>query len=229
MKPILFFVLCLTGCLFAQAQQTESLGERVYFYDHFQRGTVYFLDGSVSHAMLNYNFVQRDMQILDHQSTGNRILDLVRSPDLSHIQIGDDIFVPLDKGYAVVILDGPVALMRKKDIIASREITGIFGIPTETAATNRDVRFGSATGEFTDVSSLHIPPPSSNFRYRVEITYFLMKDRKIYPVTRRNFLRLYREVRPQLEAFLSEHSVDFRNEEHLRGLTLYANSLMMAL
>ena len=209
-----------------QAQnKNDTLGEKVFYFDRFQQGTVYFLDGTISRAMLNYNFVQQDMQILDHQNN-NQILDLVRPQGLSHIQIGDDIFVPLDKGYAVVILDGPVALMRKRDIIASRAVTGIFGIPTETAATNRDVLFGSSAGEFQDVSTIHISP--TQYKYRVEHTYYLMKDRKVYAATRRNFLGLYREVRPQLEQFLKENNVNFRDEDHLRGLTKYANSLLLA-
>jgi hypothetical protein len=63
--------------------------------------------------------------------------------------------------------------------------------------------------------------------YRIDREYWLMKNRNVYPATRRNFLRLYSEVRPQLETFMRENNINFRDEQHLRSLTMFANSLLI--
>ena len=220
---IAFFLIC---GLVAHAQQAgASQPGGLFLYSEFQQGMVYFLDGTRSTALMNYNFTAREMQFIDPQQ-GGQIMNVVRHPDLSHIQINDDIFVPIaNAGYALVILDGPVALLKKQNITSRRVVRGAFGIPTETIRVG-EVPFGTSTGEFQEVSAMHNAPDFET-NYRTEITFFLMKDRNVQAANRRNFLRFYREVRPQLEAFMRENSIDFRDEQHLRGLTRFANSLLL--
>ena len=231
MKPYYLSVLALclmtSGCLFAQDQESNTSNEKIYFYDEFQPGTVHFADGSISRAKLNYNFLLQDMQFLN---AANEVLSLVRQPDLMYAKIGDDIFAPVDKGYAAVVLDGPVALLQKKHIVTKRRATGAYGIENNTDVGMEDVSLVSfvalpTSHEFTEARQRRI---ADNLIHRIEVTFYLMKDKKIYPATRRNFLRLYSEIRPELKRFLSEHPVDFRNGEHLRGLTRFGNSLLTA-
>ncbi|MCL2412696.1 MAG: hypothetical protein FWC98_00980 [Bacteroidales bacterium] len=226
MKRIFTLAFCLTS-MFVQAQQTDTRDKRVFFYDTFQRGTAFFLDGTFSVAMLNYNFVSGEIQFINHLD--GSILNLVRDPGLSHIEIQNEIFVPVDRGFAVMILDGPVALLQKDRITLRRRTTGALGIETNTATGQEDVSLVSIvslpTAREFETSTERNP---HLINHRIETTFFLMKDQKVYSATRRNFLRLYREVRPQLETFIRENNVDFRNEQHLRGLTMFANSLLMA-
>jgi hypothetical protein len=225
MKRTIILTLCVVigGWLFAKTQEVSSV-ERPYFYGEFKFGTVFFSDGRASRAMLNYNFVSQKMQFLDHQNN-DRVLDLVHSPDITHIEIGSDIFVPVENfWFGFVIQDGPISLLKRKRVIVEASKSGGYGTPNSTAAADN---IGSL-----QVSGAAVGQIQYNFapatKTRVEQRFYLMKDRKTYVASRRNFLRLYPEVRPQLERFFKENRIDFKNEQHLRGLSMYANSLLMA-
>jgi len=227
MKRTLILATTILGCLSVKAQ-SEASQEKPFFYDEFRLGTVFFSEGTPVNANLNYNFVLQKMQFLNHQDN-NAILNLVRQPNLTHIEIGNDIFVPIgDQGFAHVIQDGPITLLKRKrvDVIRKRG-EGAYGAPTSTSAvyTPTSLRTSTISGH-QSVQSFNEFPPQTN--YTVRTHFFLMKDNKVHSASRRNFLRIYDEVKLQLEIFLRENNVDFRNEQHLRSLTRYANNLLMA-
>ncbi|MCL2415145.1 MAG: hypothetical protein FWC94_07910 [Bacteroidales bacterium] len=225
MKRLIILVFCLVLCWGAQAQIRFS-AESPFFNDEFKVGFVHFLDGETGSAELNYNLVTQEMQFLDHQNN-NAVLTLVRDPNISHITIGTDTFVPVGRqGFAVVIQNGPVTLLRKKHLVREERQKGAFGTPTTTAAVDVVTQF-----DFNSMVGLSSAPTQLAARpidYLAITEYFLMRDRGAVLATRRNFLRLYRDVRSQLERFMNENNIDFQNEQHLRGLTMFANSLLMA-
>ena len=225
MKRLATLMLGLALSLGAQAQTLFS-EENTFFNDEFKLGFVYFLDGEVGSAKLNYNFVLQKMQFIDENE--NQILNLPQNRNISHIIIGTDIFVPVGRqGFAVVIQNGPVTLLRKKHLVREERQKGAFGMPTATAAVDVVTQF-----DFSSQAGLSSAPTTMNHRrfdYLAITEYFLMRDRTAHPTTRRNFLRVYREVRTQLEAFMQKNTIDFGNEQHLQGLTRFANSLLMAI
>lgn len=226
MKRIAALMFCLAFFLAGKAQTLFSQ-ENTFFNDEFKHGFVYFLDGEVGSAKLNYNFVLQKMQFIDEES--NQILNLPHDRNISHIIIENDIFVPMmgrTQGFAVVIQNGPVTLLRKKHLVREERQKGAFGTPTSTAAVDVVTQF-----DFSSTIGLSSSPTNMNHRqfdYLAIMGYYLMKNRQAYQATRRNFLRLYREVRPQLETFMRENIIDFQDEQNLRGLTMFANSLLMA-
>ncbi|MCL2414100.1 MAG: hypothetical protein FWC94_02460 [Bacteroidales bacterium] len=239
MKRLLILAICLTGCLFAEAQLNNITTTNPRFYGEFKEGYVFFTDGDPINALLNYHFVLREMQFIDPQN-GN-LFNLSRNLEITHIEIGEDIFVPIRReGWGVVILNGTVALLEETRYFpeSRRRVYGTSIAGTSPASTNLrnlsgaglvaaglcSAGAGIGGGAVGTSSITHSTPPTE---YRVETQYWLMKNRNAYAATRRNFLRVFHEVRPQLEAFISENNIDFRNEQHLRGLTLFANSLLM--
>jgi len=223
MKRLTTLMFCMVLCW---GSQTLFSAESPFFNDEFKVGFVHFLDGETGSATLNYNLVTQEMQFLDHQNN-NAILTLVRDPNISHIIIGNDIFVPVGRqGFAVVIQNGPVSLLRKTHLVREERQKGAFGTPTTTAAVDVVTQF-----DFNSMAGLSTAPTQLAARpidFLAINEYFLMKNRVPHAATRRNFLRLYREVRPQLETFMRENNIDFQNEQNLRGLTMFANSLLMA-
>jgi len=224
MKRITNLILCLAFCWVGQAQTLFS-EENTFFNNEFKLGFVYFLDGEVGSAKLNYNFVLQNMQFVDEEN--NQILNLPHDRNISHIIIGNNIFVPVGRqGFAVVIQSGPITLLRKKHLVREERQKGAFGTPTTTAAVDVVTQF-----DFSSMAGLSTAPTNINhrqFNYLAINEYFLMKNRTTHVATRRNFLRLYRDVRPELERFMNTNNIDFQNEQHLRGLTMFANSLLMA-
>jgi len=226
MKRTIILVFSLTiGWLSAKTQETVSV-EKPYFFDEFKRGTVFFSNNEAATAMLNYNFVSQQVQFLDHQND-NQILDLVRQPNLTHIKIENTTFVPVDRvGFAAVIQDGPVTLLHRKRVFVERDKTGGYGIPNSAAAVDNLESLGTETTDRGGLRLFNEFPIAT--KTRVENHFYLMKNNRVHGATRRNYIRLYSEVRPQLERFINEHSVDFRNEQHLRGLSKFANGLLLA-
>jgi hypothetical protein len=252
MKRALILIVCLLGSLVIQTQTIYTTTSNHRFYDEFQYGNAFFTEGDPVRARFNYNFVLEEMEFLNQQNN-DQILTLVRKPNITHIEIGHDIFVPIERGgWAVVIQDGPVSLLGKRHFIrretrrrgaygTSLATSGAYSLTSLSAvsefANPGAMAGGTRVGAVTDRGALgggannapmvqHLQPPVD---YRVETKHWLMKDRKVYSATRRNFLRLYHEIRPQLEAFINENRIDFKDEQHLRGLTRFANSLVMAL
>ena len=208
----------LFGYLLGQTQEVKSV-EKPYFFDEFKLGTVFFSNGEQAKAMLNYNFVSQQMQFLNHENN-NEVLNLVRQPNLTHIEIGNDIFVPAgNKGFAWVVQDGPISLLYSKKVVVQNVKSGGYGDLSPTAA-------GDNINSIFGVGIVYQFPP--NTRTRTEERFYLMKNKKVYAATRRNYLALYSEIKPQLEQFLKEHRVDFKNEQHLRGLSKFANGLLLA-
>ena len=221
MKRIIALVFCLFGCLFARAQNTITT-ENPYFYDEFKDGTVFFLSGERADARFNYHFVLEVMQFLDRQNN-NQILNLSHKSDFTHIQIGNDIFVPLKKqGFAFVTQDGPVTLLEKKRLVGMEKKRGAYGTPGTSASI--DVVGQLATGV---VGSQSVSLLAPEYDYLVLEKYYLMKNRKVYAATKRNYLRLYPQIRSQLEQYLSVYKVNFNNGEQLRSLSRYCNDLLM--
>jgi hypothetical protein len=253
MKRISILVLCLASWFITYSQSPQTAATLPYFYEEFREGQVFFTEGNPVRAILNYSFILQEMQFLNHQSN-NQVLTMVRKPNMTHIEIGKDIFVPVDDmGWAVVIQDGPVTLLEKRQFIPDHK-TGAYGVALTTSGAQHVSSEALATMTTSATTSTSITPsgmsvttvsgvsvdaggigggrnPHREFDahgYKVDAKFYLMKDRRIHAATRRNFLRVYASVRPQLETFIRENRVNFNNEEHLRGLTRYANSLLLA-
>jgi hypothetical protein len=226
MKKITIFGLCLfAASLFAQvATVASSAIEKQYFYDEFKIGTVHFSQGDPARARLNYNFVDQNMEFVNHQDN-DAILVLVRQPNMTHIEIGNDIFVPVEnRGFAQVIMDGPVTLLRKKRIHVEGDKTGGYGQPNTTASVANVSTLPGQSGVQAFIN-YQFPP---SVKTRTELSFYLMKNNRVFSATRKNYLRLYSEIKPQLEEYLKQHKVDFKDEDHLRNFSKFANSLMMA-
>jgi len=218
-------------------QAREIIHVKPYFYDEFRPGTVFFTEGAPVQALMNYSFVSQNMLFVNPNNP-NETLSLVRQPNMTHIEIGYDIFVPVQPhGFAHVISDGPVTLLLRKRIFLEADRRGAYGMPTNTGTVNTLSSFSSiigASGDLPDGAGSRTLTIAHNSlevttRTRTEQRFYLMRDRVAVPATRRNFLNLYREIRPQLETFIRENSINFRNEQHVRSLTIFANSQLMAL
>jgi hypothetical protein len=238
MKRITILLICLFGWLMAYSQS----GTSPYFYEEFRKGKVFFTEGNPVEAIFNYSFVLEEMQFLDPEDN-DQILTLVRRPNMTHIEIGRDIFVPVDRqGWALVLQDGPVTLLQKKHIIPLDK-KGPYGVPLNTSGAQivsnlgsvmdasyilGNVGGGQARREGSSVfdrSAVGLSQLQLE-NVKTEIRHWLMRDQRVFPATRQSFLRVYSEVRPQLERFFEDNRVDFGNEQHLRSLTRYANSLL---
>ena len=238
-KIILLF--CLVGWLAIQTQEARATNP--FLYDEFQRGRVFFIEGEPVGAKINYNILERDMQFIDPENN-DRILFLVRDPNITHIEIGDDVFVLIHReGWALVLQQGPLSLLRTMRPVRERP-RGPYGVPLTTSSVRElshlnmsnlshvlsaGSGFGSRGGATVSGAAYSQPLRALPVRedFQIETTYWLTRDFQAYrPATRRNILRLCPEISPQIEDFLSEHRVDFKNAEELWALVRFSNFLL---
>jgi len=237
MKRSFVLVIFLISWLFSQAQINHITTTNPLFYDEFREGIVFFAEADPVSTNLNYNFVTQEMLFIDHNT--NAILTLTRRQDMTHIEIGNDIFVPIRRGgWALVIQNGSVALLEDTRFVPMAKRRGAYGTPLTTSGAYTVSSLGAGSiigvGGYANHAGIGGGANSSQLlnieypiEYRIDRGHWLIRDRNIYAATRRNFLRVFHEVRPQLETFIRENNIDFRNEQHLRGLTMFANSLLM--
>ncbi|MCL2414634.1 MAG: hypothetical protein FWC94_05205 [Bacteroidales bacterium] len=242
MKRTIILLFCLTGWLVGQAQGARATNP--FLYDEFQRGQVFFIEGDPVDVKINFNILDRDMQFINPKNN-DQILFLVRDPNITHIEIGYDIFVLIDReGWALVVQYGPLSLLRTMRPVRERS-RGPYGTPLATSRTQElshlnmsNLSFvlslgsglGSSSAGATVSAAAYSQPLSAlpeREGFRIETAYWLTRDFQTYrPATRRNFLRLCPNISPQIEELLSQHRADFNNIEDLQALVRFSNFLL---
>jgi hypothetical protein len=230
MKRITILILCcLTGQLFTQTLNRDITSVNPYYYENFQLGSVFFTEGDPVRALLNFNVFNNDIAFVESIGLDGtpRILSLIKRPNMTRIQIGNDVFVPAEKGWALLVVDAPIALVAKKHTVAT--MIGPYGVPLTTSSAQAVtwgalVRYLAAVGVESSIDVPEDAPqatseigglstPSNpgkeigiNAKNNVETNFYFKRGNKLYSATERNFVRFYNELAPELRQFLLEES-----------------------
>ncbi|MCL2417324.1 MAG: hypothetical protein FWD02_05260 [Bacteroidales bacterium] len=241
MKRTIILLFCLTGWLAGQTQEARAMNP--FLYDEFQQGQVFFTEGDPVDVKINFNILDRDMQFINPKDN-DQVLFLVRDPNITHIEIGYDIFVLVDREWALVVQYGPLSLLRTMRPAPERP-RGPYGVVLTTSgaqelshlnmsslsfALSAGSGFGSSSGGATVSAAAYSQPLRAlpvREGFRIETAYWLTRDFQTYrPATRRNFLRLCPKISPQVGEFLSQHRVNFSDMEELSALVRFSNFLL---
>ena len=183
-----------------------------------------------------------------------RLTKLITSSNMTHIRIGNHIFIPLEENeWAMLIEDGRVALLEKRRLAPVGRAGG-YGMTILTGAaeshTNLENVMGSSeflgfrtssnaglTHSIEDWIQIGVDADNplvvrlpTEVDFRIETTYYVMKDYKTYfAATARNFLALDPQIKPQIQEYLRRRErFSFSDVRDLTGLVVHCNNLLAA-
>ena len=216
--PILFLLLFPSAAQekIYKIKAGQEIGDvipfsEIYKYPSFKPASVLFLNGGEGNALLNYNFLNGEMEFIDQNGD---TLSLADERTIKNILIDKDTFY-FDNGYMQVISAYDTKKLAKKQLInlVDKKNLGAFDFPVSAGTENYTVYQNVKLKVKADVTM------------RLESFYFIGDRQKFYPVTKKNILKLYKKKESAITNFLNDQSIDFSNEDDLRKLFNYLKNI----
>lgn len=222
--PFTFHLLLVQmSCLLMIQQNFEKAfpdpRTSIYRYEAFMEGTVYFTNGTKTKARLNYNYQYGQLQFI---GSNHDTLLLTGKGQIRHIEIADAVFyVSEDFGDAeVIVKSGGSALVRKTQWAIAGDKTS-----------HSDQKYTS--GENSLPTSLFVASQGGSLqwfnntaapKYKIKSNYYLVDyNRRFHETTRASFLYVYARDKMELQKYLLDNRVDFKNEADLRAFFNFCN------
>ncbi len=181
-----------------------------FHYPQFSNGFVYFRDGKISNALLNYNLINGEMQFI---SPKGDTLALSNEITIKYITIDKDSFF-YDKGYVELISGNDVARLAKKEglVLSDVKKTGAY----DQSSSVSSITTVSSLSSFNQVTSLN---EKKDLIISKEISYYLGDAYNHFlPANKKNLLKLFGKKQTAIENYLKEKHTSFSNEKDLKEL-----------
>lgn len=234
MKKLIFMLLCLSVGEHAQAQAPEKETIRVkspdgkgtsisvldkYIYPQFSMGTVNYWNGQTPSARLNYNLLLKEMQFLS--PTGDT-LTLDQEQTIQKVAVNGEVFVFDQKhGFLKIMGDyGNAKLVLSQFLqIASLDKQGGYG---QSSGVSSIKTYSSFSNGNSSISHLSI---NGDVVYSKNKTYLLLdQNNRVYPVSKRNVMRVYPRQKKAIEEYLHTNQVRFNEPKELQRLLEFCNN-----
>lgn len=228
-------VLFFLGFSFAFGQEKKEivemntnntdLGEIVsttfqYVFPEFTTGQVFFRSAPKGTAKLNYNILIGEMQFL---SPEDEIMALANVNDVFYVSIDQRKFFPYKNNVFAeeIVSDGAVKLrvVKKGKAISQGKAAAYGGYSSTSSITSYKSIQGS--GKTFDLAIREkVQVEVDNFFYLTTDNnkYILIKNQKTYE-------KLFPGHKEQIEAYVRQNDISFKEEDDLIRLTTYCNSL----
>jgi hypothetical protein len=227
MKYVAFLSIVLIGSV-ANAQDKVFVvnpGQRVsdvvpkreiYAYPSFEQGAVYFADGSVSNALMNYNALYGEIQFINPKGD---TLSLADEEKIKLLTINNDSFY-FDHGFMQLLSNsGNIKLLRRNVIRqSSSSKIGLYDQSVD----------GGAASSYSSISSgAHDADLVLNQKATLtRQTFYLFGDGKghLLSASRKSAEKLYPSKKAVIADYLSKNNIDFKNEADLKNMVAYLQS-----
>jgi hypothetical protein len=186
----------------------------VYSYPEFTEGTILSNDGKIASALLNYKRLSG--QILFINSKGDT-LEFSDPGSFRYVAISEDTFYFFDKAYLKLISHYNSANLYKKEKIEynGKEKKGAYGGYSSTSAAN-------SIDKISDENDLKKIAVDENTLYVSSSRFYLRGAAgKYYPAVKKNFVKMFPQKEKQLNNYLANNKVNYRDENDLLRLLDY--------
>lgn len=222
---------------FRSSEETIQVEEKTsfnfqYLLDEFSDGEIYYDNGSVIEAKMNYNILLNAIQFYD--SDGN-LQSLSYDPSLDSIAMGDHMIKPFEKfGFMEVFHDdeSPLLLHRNIRVFSETLVQGAYGSTDRTAKTERVTAIAGIAdaGRGIGFNNDFLVPNREGDLIEVSMTfhqtfYFPYGDEYIELSNRRAVIRAFPDYQKELNGFFKENKIDFDSPDSLKSLTAFLQSL----
>ena len=218
---IIFAIFIFNQNIFAQKERwTVKAGEETmqsipdsikFLYPHFLTGFVYFKDGKISRAPVNYNLLVEEMQFI---STNMDTLSIADEATIKFITINNDSFY-YDKAYLQTVTSNSSVKLAKKESLKIADIQkmNVFNQPSSTASTNTVTHVYRAVGQSVELNA------RANIVLVKQTAYFIGdKYNHFRPANKRSVMKMFGSKQSEIENFLNENKIAFNKEDDLMKL-----------
>src|SRR6186997_2561382 len=224
----LFFILLSNFFISAQSRKSFHVGPgkkiveeipitEIYKYAEFRMGEVALKNGTADNVELNYNSVFGEMQYID--SKNGDTLSLAEEKNIKFIAVEKDTFY-FDEGWLELIGGSSTVRIAKKKLleITNREKIGAM----EVAGFGAIETYNKYTG------SQHMKDlvAKEKLTFTEHVSYYFGDQFNHYSrANRKGLLKLYGDSSEKIDKWISENKIDLSNEDDLKKLSIYLQSL----
>jgi len=230
MKSRLLLLFILIGCSDLRAQDstlvTIKAGSRIkdvltetdiFFSPEFIGGNVFFKNGIVANAMMNYDHLSDQMLFIDPKGD---TLALDAEKTINFIALGKDTFYYVD-GYVRLVAGNSIGKLVERKIwrVADIQKIGAHNIPVRTFDVASYSTRTSGYGTYEIILKEDIV-------LRKEAQYYFgnMYNRFV-PARKKNLLSLFPKMENILVKYLKENNVNFNKKDDLEKLAQFLEQL----
>lgn len=182
----------------------------LYVLPDYSMGIVMFKDGTRAQALLNINTLEQCVCFIDdHGDT----LHVSNENEIDAVYVSGRFFKK-QVLYLEVLnqrADVSVALVRKM-VLDRPQKEGAYGSKAETSSIESISQLGTNSG------SIEILERNLNVPWRYSFIVYLYDGRKIFPSSKKSFLKLFPAKSEMISDYLRNHDVDFRKMEDVQAL-----------
>lgn len=182
----------------------------VLHYPRFTNGKVFFKDGTVTEANLNYNHLVNEMHFI---SARGDTLVLANENNIKYIVIGNDSFY-YDHGYLRLLASGNLLKLALKQIwiISDTRPIGAYDTPNSSVS----ITSYATTSEHGRLYDLVIDEDLvlkkvEQFYIGDNYNHFVLADKK-------NLLMLFPKQQERIEIYLKENKINFNKKDDLEKI-----------
>jgi hypothetical protein len=195
----------------------------IYLYPAFTAGKVNFKNSHVGAGMMNYNRFTGEIDFIQGKDT----LALNDLETIKNVTIGNDLFYyQIDIGFFQRIEESKNATLAKKDYLelADRRRHPNSGSSNTASNGTYNPMITTGAGVASGLTLSMVENVDLIYRRTVEY-YFANANGFFLKAEKKNLLRLYRDKKVAINAYLEEHDVDFDNGESLLQLFTAINEM----
>jgi hypothetical protein len=197
-------------------QNISEVYKEIFRYPQFIAGRVYFVNGDVSAAKLNYNLITETMLFVNQKGDTLMIADATA---VKFITIEKDSFY-YDNGY-LELLDGNKSVrlaMKQRIKFSDKKKIGAFGMPTSTVRTESDDTFlGDRRFSFLVAEDLI---------FKKETEFYMSQGSNSFIIlNKKNLLKTFPKNKENIEDFLKEKNINLQAVKDVEILIQYLSKL----
>lgn len=189
----------------------------MFRYTQFKTGKVLFRNGVSSEAKLNYNLFNGEIMFI---SPGADTLAIAKDQmlNIKRVIIDTSCYV-YNKGYLEVLRENVMGTMarRQQYFVVTKEKIGGYDLASPA----------SSIDSYTSFTEGRNNPPHNllvreNISLQLKTEYFIGDAFQYFlPVNKKNLDKIFFKRRNELDAYLKEHTIDYKNEKDITALFIF--------
>jgi hypothetical protein len=191
---------------------------KAYKFPNFKNGNVYFKDGSIIPAKLNYSFLSGQVEFINPKGD-TLAIEEKQEALVKYIVIDTTTFYYDIGGYLEELAGNETGKVLKRELycIKNTEKIGAYGQASSISSIGTYSSFAFESGSMMQKLTVR-----ENLTLTRATEYFIGDQyNRFLHASKKNLLRLFSKKKTQIDEYLQQNNVDFENGDHLQKLLAY--------